>query len=429
MATTPFARKLRALSRVASLLCLTAELACGAHDVAPTAPPIPVTPLAPVPEYLGTLLAPARVATLSTAQQTAWNAYVRRSRQRMGADQALVAAELTRIGGTTVIRPPNTAADFTVLTSWTAAWAASTAGSALIKTVLSYQTASGGWGKHIDYALGPRAPGMGYNSESDEWAYVGTIDNGATVTELRLLAVAAPADTAARSAFERGTSYLMDSQFPSGCSPQVWPLMGSYHDAATNNDNAAVNVIRFLRDIDRGTFPFVASATRTRATAALAQAMQCLLNTQVVVQNTRTTWAQQHDPLTNEPVVGRSYELPSLAGQEGAKILDLLMEDTAPSAAIVTAVHAAIAFYRATAIPNVRYVAGVGLVPTAGAGPLWARMAEIGTNRPIFSNRDGIRLYDFDLLTDRRTGYAWYGGEPATSLRTFETWVRTHPAP
>ena len=420
------------LPRRVVLFCAASVLACGSGDVAPVAPVVPVVPVlpaTPVPEYVGTLLASARLATLSGVQQTTWQAYVLRSRQRMGADQALVAAELSRIGATAVIRPPNTAADFALLASWTSAWAAGTEGRALIKTVLSYQTASGGWGKHIDYALGPRMPGMGYNSENDEWAYVGTIDNGATVTELRLLAVAASADTAARSAFERGASYLMDTQFPSGCWPQVWPLMGGYHDAVTNNDNAAVNVIRFLRDIDKGTFTFVAALTRTRATAALAQAMQCLINTQVVVQNVRTTWAQQHDPLTNEPVVGRSYELPSLAGQEGAKILDLLLEDGAPSPAIVTAVHAAIAFYKATAIPNVRYVAGVGLVPTAGAGPLWARMAEIGTNRPIFSNRDGIKLYDFDLLTDRRTGYSWYGGEPATSLKTFETWVRTHPSP
>ena len=401
--------------------------ACGAtNPVAPTATPSPTPPATPVPDYVGTLLTPARISVLPTTQQAAWQAYVLRSRQRMGADMALVNTELARIGLSSVIRPPNTASDFAVSNTWTAAWVATAEGRATIKAVLSYQTSSGGWGKHIDYALGPRGAGVGYNSESDEWAYVGTIDNGATVNELRLLAVAAPTDTAARSSFERGAAYLLDAQFPSGCWPQVWPLMGSYHDAATNNDNAAVNVMRFLRDIDRGTFAFVAAGTRTRATAAFALATQCLLTTQIVLQSVRTTWGQQHDPLTNEPVIGRSYELPSQAGQEGARILDLLMEDATPSAAIVTAVHAAAAFYKATAIPNVRYVSGTGLVPTAGAGPLWARMTEIGTNRPIFANRDGIRLYDFDLLTDRRTGYSWYGGEPATSLKTYDTWARTH---
>jgi PelA/Pel-15E family pectate lyase len=33
-----------------------------------------------------------------------------------------------------------------------------------------------------------------------------------------------------------------------------------------------------------------------------------------------------------------------------------------------------------------------------GAGPIWARMYEIGTNRPIFSDRNGIKLYDWNGL-------------------------------
>jgi PelA/Pel-15E family pectate lyase len=54
---------------------------------------------------------------------------------------------------------------------------------------------------------------------------------------------------------------------------------------------------------------------------------------------------------------------------------------------------------------------------------------EIGTNRPIFANRDGVLLYDFNLLTDRRTGYNWYGTEPAASLKSYAAWAPTHPAP
>jgi PelA/Pel-15E family pectate lyase len=345
----------------------------------------------------------------------------------MGADQALVLAELRAAGQSAVLRPPNTADDFTVQSTWTPAWVASAPGQALVRAVLSYQTASGGWGKHIDYAKGPRTAGSGYNSESDEWAYVGTIDNGATVNELRLLAVAASADTLARTAFLRGVDYLLDAQFPSGCWPQVYPLMGSYHDAATNNDNATVNVMRLLRDVGRGTFAFVGSAVRTRAASAVSVATSCLLASQVVARGIRTTWGQQHDPITLAPTTGRSYELPSLAGQEGGRVMEVLMEEATPSAALVEAVHAAATFYRATAIPNVRYVSGVGLVAAAGAGPVWARMLEIDTFRPIFANRDGIKLYDFNQLTDRRTGYSWYGTEVGSSLRLYDSWARTHP--
>lgn len=133
--------------------------------------------------------------------------------------------------------------------------------------------------------------------------------------------------------------------------------------------------------------------------------------------------------MTHAPVIGRSYELPSLTGHEGARILSVLMGDAAPSDSMIRAVHAAAAFYRATAIQNVVYASGVGLVATVGAGPLWARMMEIGTNRPIFANRDGVRLYDFSQLTDRRTGYAWFGDDPASSLRRYDNWSRLYPLP
>ncbi|HVX39284.1 MAG TPA: pectate lyase, partial [Gemmatimonadaceae bacterium] len=62
-----------------------------------------------------------------------------------------------------------------------------------------------------------------------------------------------------------------------------------------------------------------------------------------------------------------------------------------------------------------------------GAGPLWGRLYEIGTNRVIMANRDGKTLYDWGQLTDRRSGYGWYSAEPAGMLARFETWSRTHP--
>jgi len=297
--------------------------------------------------------------------------------------------------------------------------------------VVSYQTPSGGWGKHVDYAQGARTVGTRWNSESDAWSYIGTIDNGATVNELRLLGVAASAstDTVARRAFIRGVRYLLQAQFPSGCWPQVYPLMGSYNDAATHNDDAMVNVVRVLRDVARGTWAAADASLRADAGAAVSRATTCFVAQQVMVGGVRTTWAQQHDPLTHEPVQGRAYELPGLTGREGARVMAVLMDESTPNAALVASVHAAAAFYRATAIPNAIYVSGTGLVATPGAGPIWARLMEIGTNRPFFANRDGIKLYDHAQLTDRRTGYAWYGTEPSGSLRTFDSWSRTNPLP
>ena len=70
-----------------------------------------------------------------------------------------------------------------------------------------------------------------------------------------------------------------------------------------------------------------------------------------------------------------------------------------------------------------------GLVARDSAGPIWARLSEIGTNRPIFSNRDGVILYSWDQLTDRRRGYGWYSIDPISTLRRYDKWARNHPKP
>jgi PelA/Pel-15E family pectate lyase len=98
-----------------------------------------------------------------------------------------------------------------------------------------------------------------------------------------------------------------------------------------------------------------------------------------------------------------------------------------PDARVVAAVHAAADWFKLTAINGYAYDDAHGFRAQAGSGPLWARIAEIGTNRPIFANRDGVKLYDFGQLTDRRTGYAWFGTAPATTLKTYGTWSLTHP--
>jgi pectinesterase len=79
-------------------------------------------------------------------------------------------------------------------------------------------------------------------------------------------------------------------------------------------------------------------------------------------------------------------------------------------------------------ITGYRYDAAHGFRMDATGEPIWARLTEIGTNRPIFANRDGSKLYDWDKLTDRRTGYAWFSTEPAAALKKYETWKQSHPA-
>ena len=90
--------------------------------------------------------------------------------------------------------------------------------------------------------------------------------------------------------------------------------------------------------------------------------------------------------------------------------------------------NAAAEWLKANAAYGHTYDFGTGLHDSAGAGPIWARMYEIGTNKPIFSDRNGMKLYDWNQLNDRRHGYGWYTYAPAAALKQYEKWSRAHSA-
>jgi PelA/Pel-15E family pectate lyase len=307
-------------------------------------------------------------------------------------------------------------------------WFRSDSGRAAADAMLTWQTPAGGWTKRTEMRR-PRQPGESWYAESDEWHYIGTIDNGATTGQLRFLARAARATGEPRyaDAVRRGIDYLLTAQFPNGCWPQVYPLQGGYSDAATYNDDAIVNVLELLGDVAREGTDVGRAATpaqRERATAAVRRGIDCVLASQVMVKGTPTVWAQQHDPLTLAPTHARSYELGGLSGRESASILTYLISLPDPDARVQRAVRAAAEYFRRHAIMGYAYGADQVLRAEPGAGPIWARLVEIGTDRPIFANRDGIKLYDWSQLTDRRSGYAWFGTEPGSALEKYAKWER-----
>lgn len=413
------------MRRVTGVIVALATAACSAprtraQDVTPRA-------AAPTP-----LLAPARLAALPAAQQQAWAAYLAASRAEAAGDRESMARELAAIGRTRVTVAPHH--DGFHLQPWmTATWLRSDSGQRATRALLTWQTPSGGWSKRLDVRT-PREPGVAYGSEGDGWAYVPTIDNDATIDQLRYLAraIAAGAPVAGapeRAALVRGVAYLLRAQFPNGCFPQAYPLRGSYHDAATFNDDATVNALTVLRELAADSAAPLDTDARTRAEAAAALGVECLIASQVVVDGRRTVWGQQHDPLTLTPIAARSYEPVGLSGKESAAIMDHLMTVPSPDMRVTRAVHAAAAWFRQTAIRDSAYDYRTGLRVAPNGGPIWARLTELGTNRPIFSNRDGVKLYDYARLTDRRSGYAWFGTEPGSALRRYDKWARMHPAP
>jgi PelA/Pel-15E family pectate lyase len=400
-------------------LAVLAAVSCTAAQQA--ASPMPATPTAPAPD---TLLAVSRIAALPEPARTEWLRYAELSRIYAETDRAAMDAELRAAGRQTWTRAP-AGRGFQVTDAMNEAWFRGDSARWLADVLVSYQTPSGAWSKRIDFVV-PREPGQSWSAE-ERWTWVGTLDNGATTEQLRFLAAAIAAHDRPnhRQSYLKGIEYLLAAQQPTGCWPQAYPLMGGYHDAATFNDDATINALRVLRSTGSGDYAWVPDEVRARAAAAVERGIGCILATQVVIGGRRTVWGAQHDPIGFAPVAARAYEHASLSGREGAAILDFLMEIRDPSPAVVEAIHGAAAWFRESAITGYEYAPRGVLTAREGAGPLWARFYEIGTNRPIFSDRDGVIRYDLaEIGEERRAGYLWYTDEPATSLRRYERWVQ-----
>jgi PelA/Pel-15E family pectate lyase len=402
-------------------LAVLVAVSCTAVQRQPASSMPATTTAVPVPD---TLLGRGRIAALPEPARGEWLRYMERSRTYAERDRAAMDAELRAAGRQTWTRAP-AGRGFAVTDAMTEAWFRGDSARRLADVLVSYQTPSGGWSKRIDFA-GPRETGQSWSAE-ERWTWMGTLDNGATTEQLRFLAgaIAAHDQPEHRRSFLKGIEYLLAAQQPTGCWPQAYPLMGGYHDAATFNDDATINALRVLHASAAGDHAWVPDEVRTRAAAGVEQGIGCILATQVVLGGRRTVWGAQHDPIGFAPVKARAYEHASLSGRESADILNFLMEIRDPSPAVVEAIHGAAAWFREAAITGYEYVPRGSLTARAGAGPLWARFYEIGTNRPIFSDRDGQVRYDLsEIGEERRTGYLWYTDEPATSLRRYERWVQ-----
>jgi len=124
--------------------------------------------------------------------------------------------------------------------------------------------------------------------------------------------------------------------------------------------------------------------------------------------------------------------MPAQASSESAAITLFLMQLPNPDSNVVAAVRAAAAWFEKTQIRDVafRKVWGRGrlLVSAPGKGPLWARYYEIGTDRPIFGDRDRSVHDDVNEISqERRNGYGWYRDSPGRVLERYGQWSREHP--
>lgn len=316
-------------------------------------------------------------------------------------------------------------------------WYKSDEAKTLASNLLSWQAPEGGWPKNIDTGAAPY--------KGDPPTLHSTFDNGATTFELRYLAKMfdATKDATYKDAFDKGLDHILKAQYDNGGWPQYYPLGKDYSHYITFNDGAMARLMFFLRDVakDDATFGFVAPEKRSACRTAWDKGVECILKCQVKDDGKLTVWCAQHDEKTFEPRPARTFEPISLSGSESVGIVHVLMNVENPSPEVIAAVDGAVAWFDKVKIPGIkvedRKQEGTPkgferfVVKDPSAPPMWARFYEIGTNKPIFSDRDSVIKYDLsEIGVERRTGYKWLGYWPANLIaKEYPEWKAKHAKP
>lgn len=287
------------------------------------------------------------------------------------------------------------------------------------------QLESGGWDYVIDFdpAKSPawyRRSDIGKVSaaEAGKRRNVSTFDDDNSQSALRLLLAVAdaakgsnePRDVGIREARDYALTKLLAAQRPNGGWPQRWsgqpadpkeyPVQqasfpasypreypkASYNLFYTLNDNTHRDCVNTLLDAGRrlGRPEYRAAALRGGDFLILAQ-----------LPEPQPVWAQQYNPQL-QPAWARAFEPPSVCSGESVGVMRLLVDlylETGDEKFLEPLPRAIAWFKRSEIAPGT-----------------WARMYEIGTNTPIYGDRDGkIKYRVEDLSPERQTGYSWKG--------------------
>ncbi|MEZ6044857.1 MAG: pectate lyase [Planctomycetaceae bacterium] len=298
----------------------------------------------------------------------------------------------------------------------------------IAENLLRFQNEDGGWPTNLDW-LAQIDPAEIIEIRGGTFGS-STFDNRNTYSQVAYLSQVYQATKLERyrASAERGLHYILQEQRASGgwCGKDV--------DAITYNDDVMTGVMRLLLQIKnkQPEFDWIKPTLRQDLITALEKGIRVTLHCQIVVEGKKTAWCQQHSHETLEPVNARTFELASICSSESAGIVRFLMELPNPSPEIIEAVDAAVAWLDEVKIEGIR-VEQVEIEPVVfkhhtarqdrvvvadpDAPPIWTRYYEIGTNRPFFCNRDGVKVYSLaEVHLERRSGYGWYSTSPWTLI-------------
>lgn len=310
--------------------------------------------------------------------------------------------------------------------------------------ILLYQQPNGGWPKNYDMLAILTDEQKAILSQHKDSLHT-TFDNGATYTQIEYLAKAYTLlhEIKYKEAALRGLQFILKAQYENGGWPQFYPDVSGYRKYITFNDGAMIGVMTVLQHIveNEPYYSFVNNKLKSEVSKAWQKGINCILKCQIVENGIPTVWCQQYDNITLKPVGARTFELASKASSESADIVRFLMQVKNPDNEIINAVKNAIAWFKKVKIENVKIKTIPAkdvvykyheakydrvVVTDSAAPPIWTRYYELGTDRPLFANRDGKKVYQLsEVSRERRTGYAWYGYWPQKIiLKEYPSWLK-----
>lgn len=312
--------------------------------------------------------------------------------------------------------------------------------------MLMLQRKSGGWSKHYHgksfrydmHITDSLRADIAVESARDD----ANIDNESTKTEIIYLIKAYKRFNYPQylEAAENGIRFLLKAQYKNGGWPQYFPDNSGYRGRITYNDNVMINVMNLLQDVAlrRNDMDVVDPALVAPSAEAVRKGIDCILKTQIKVNSKLTGWCQQYDEVTLKPAKARAYELPSVSSFATVELIRFLMKQQNSGIEIRNAINAAaqwlqdvkITGYRVSKVrvPDAKWGTDRLLVADTAAPAMLARYYEIGTNKPFFCDRDGLKKYSIsEIGYERRNGYAWYGNWAAQLLENeYPVWVRNN---
>ncbi len=309
--------------------------------------------------------------------------------------------------------------------------------------IVYFQRDNGGWPKNYDMKaiLTPEQIEDVIKTKS---VLHTTFDNSTTYTHIYYLAqVYSLTETEKyKEACLKGINFILQAQYTNGGWPQYYPLEKGYSRHITFNDGAFIGIMELLKKIinEDTNFAFIDSKTKNKVASSYQKGIDCILKTQIVDQGKRTAWCQQHDEETLLPAWARKFEPPSICNGESAEIVLFLMQIDNPNKEIIESIQSAVKWFSDSKIYNTRIETfeapefqsdfkkvnnDCRVVIDSAAAPIWTRYYELGTEKPLFCDRNSKYLYSLaEVSRERRSGYAWYTYAPEKVLVKHPKWQK-----